>query len=258
MTSGTQVHVAPNGPVLRIELDGADRLNAIGSPTYRAIADALRGLRPGGDVRAVVISGRGRGFCAGADIEEMSGYDAAGFGRFIHGFTDALEVVETSAVPVIAAINGMALGGGLELALACHLRVAAPGAKLGLPEVKLGVLPGAGGTQRLPKVIPLPVAMEMLLLGDPITGQRAHDLGLVNVLAEDASAAGLALAHRLAAGAPLAHAAALDLLRRTVGMPVADGIPLERATGVELFDTADAKEGFAAFAEKRPAQFSGA
>lgn len=254
---GTQVHVTPDGPVLRIELDGPDRLNAIGSPTYRAVADAIRGLRPGGDVRAVLISGRGRGFCAGADIEEMSDYDGAGFGRFIHGFTDALEVVESSAVPVVAAIHGMALGGGLELALACHLRVSTPGAKLGLPEIKLGVLPGAGGTQRLPKLVPAAVAVEMLLLGDPISGQRAHDLGLVNLLADDAPAAGLALAHRLAAGPPLAQAAALDLLRRTATMPVADGIPLERAAGVELFDSADGKEGFAAFAEKRPAQFRG-
>lgn len=254
---GTQVRLVADGPVLRIELDGPDRLNAIGSATYRAVADALRGLRPGGDVRAVVISGRGRAFCAGADIEEISGYDPERFGRFIHDFTDALAVVETSPVPVVAAIHGMALGGGLELALACDLRVSTPGASLGLPEIKLGMLPGAGGTQRLPKVVPGPVAAEMLLLGEPLTGQRAHDLGLVNVLADDAPAAGLALAHRLATGPPLAQAAALDLLRRTASMPVVEGIALERATGVDLFGTADAREGFAAFARKRPAQFRG-
>ncbi|MBA3742966.1 enoyl-CoA hydratase/isomerase family protein [Sporichthya sp.] len=254
---GTQVVVERDGPVLRIELDGPDRLNAIGSGTYRGIAEALRALRPGGEVRAVVISGRGRGFCAGADLEEIRTYDAAGFGTFIHGFTDALDVVETTGVPVVAAIHGLALGGGLELALACHLRVSTPTAKLGVPEIKLGVLPGAGGTQRLPNLVPRPLALELLLLGDPISGQRAYDLGLVNVLAEDPVAAALALAQRLAAGPPLAQAAAIDLLGRTATMSVADGIALERATGVELFGTADGREGFAAFAEKRPPVFRG-
>lgn len=128
-----------------IELDGADRLNAIGTKTYTDLADALRTLESQKSVRAVVIHGAGRAFCAGADIEEIQAFGSRDdFADFIHGFTDALDVLVASPLPVIAAIHGSALGGGLELAMACDLRVATPEARLGLPEAKLGVLPGGG------------------------------------------------------------------------------------------------------------------
>src|SRR4029453_9201394 len=122
----------------------------------------------------------GRAFSAGADIAELGGFSGgAEFSAYVHTFTDALELIERSPLPFIAALNGPAFGGGLELALACDLRVAAPGGKLGLPQAKLGALPGAGGTQRLPRLVPHGVAIEMLMLGAPIDGARAYAVGLV-------------------------------------------------------------------------------
>ena len=158
-------------------------------------------------------------FSAGADIDEIDGFaDESDFAAFVHGFTDALELIEHSPVPFVAAINGPAFGGGLELALACDLRVAAPDVKLGLPEAKLGVLPGAGGTQRLPRLIPRGVAFELLVTGRPISAERAYQLGLVNVLCESRDeVAGAAddLAGELAAGAALVAQRAKSLLRET-------------------------------------------
>jgi enoyl-CoA hydratase/carnithine racemase len=179
----TRIAIRVDGAVAWLELDGADRLNAIGTQTYTDLAAAIRTLESQTSVRAVVVHGSGRAFCAGADIAEiqtLSGRDD--FAAFLRGFTDALDVLVASPLPVIAAIHGSALGGGLELAMACDLRVATPDAALGLPEAKLGVLPGAGGTQRLPRLIPVGVATEMLMLGSVIDGERANALGLVNRL----------------------------------------------------------------------------
>lgn len=243
-----------------VTLDGPDRLNAIGSKTYRQLADAIRGLESDSSVRAVVVHGAGRAFSAGADIDEMTAFaDGGEFKAFIHGFTDALDVVTASRLPVIAAIHGAALGGGLEAALACDIRIATPDAKLGLPEAKLGLLPGAGGTQRLPRLIPHGVAMEMFMLGNPITGERAYQLGLVNTLcnADALLTTASDVAQHLAAGSAQVPAAAKSLLRDTAGLGVADGIERERAVVAGLFDTDDGREGFAAFNEKRPPKFVG-
>lgn len=241
-----------------ILLDGPDHLNAIGSKTYRQLADAIRDFENDHSVRAVVVHGAGRGFAAGADIDEMAGFaDGGEFEAFIHGFTDALDVIATSRLPVIAAVHGVALGGGLELALACDIRIATPDTKLGLPEANLGMLPGAGGTQRLPRLVPHGVAMEMLMLGNSISGERGFQLGLVNRLCDaDAlldTAAGLA--QQLAAGSAQVPAEAKSLLDDTAGMSIAEGIDRERRAVVALFETADGREGFSAFLEKRPPEF---
>jgi enoyl-CoA hydratase/carnithine racemase len=241
-----------------IRLDGADRLNPIGTKTYTEIANAVRQFEDQKSVRAVVVHGAGRVFSAGADIEEIRGFgDRAEFEHFIHGFTDALDVIATSTLPVIAAVHGAALGGGLELALACDMRVATPEVKLGLPEAKLGVLPGAGGTQRLPRLVPLGVASEMLMLGNTITGERAYALGLVNRLADADGLLGTAaeLAQQLAAGSAQVPSATKSLLRATAQLTLAEGIEHERTVAADLFDTPDGREGFAAFLEKRPPQF---
>jgi enoyl-CoA hydratase/carnithine racemase len=260
MTDRTDVTVRLDGGVAVLCLDGAERMNAIGSHTYRALATAVTDVEHNGQTRAVVIHGAGRAFSAGADIEEMSGFGSAEeFRQFIHGFTDALALLERSRLPIVAAINGAALGGGLELAMACDLRVAAGGAKLGLPEAKLGVLPGAGGTQRLPRLIPRGVATEMIMLGRPIDGARAYQLGLVNQLAASAATAltdAITLAGELAAGAGMVPGRAKALLRETAGIELGEGIDREREVATELFASPDGKEGFAAFRERRAPAFA--
>ena len=257
---GTQVTSRVEGPVAWIELDGAHQLNAIGSATYTQLATLIRQLEQRDSVRAVVVHGAGRAFCAGADIQEIQTFDGRDdFAAFVHGFTDALDVLSRSPLPVIAAIHGSALGGGLELAMACDLRIATPDARFGLPEAKLGVLPGAGGTQRLPRLIPIGVATEMLMLGTFVDGQRALALGLVNQLSEpgrlldDAKA----LAEQLAGGASQVASATKELLRRTSQLSIQDGIDVERDVVADLFDTADGREGFAAFTQRRAPVFGG-
>ena len=260
VTVATDVTVRLDDGVAVLCLDGAERMNAIGSHTYRALAGAVTAVESNGQTRAVVVHGAGRAFSAGADIEEMGGFGSAEeFRKFIHGFTDALAIVERSRLPIVAAINGLALGGGLELAMACDLRVAAGSAKLGLPEAKLGVLPGAGGTQRLPRLIPRGVATEMLMLGRTIDGARAYQLGLVNQLAASGDAAladAVTLAGELAAGAGLVPARTKALLRETAEAELGEGIVREREVATELFATPDGQEGFAAFLERRAPAFA--
>jgi enoyl-CoA hydratase len=237
------------------------RLNAIGSDTLADLDAALSDLEADTDVRAFVITGEGRAFSAGADIDELSGLDgAAGFARFVRAFTDVLDRLEQHPTPSIAAVDGVAFGGGLELALACDLRVASDRARLGVPEIKLGLLPGAGATQRLPRLLPRGVATQMLLTGEALGAVDAHRLGLVNELSGEAPALVVAerLAREIAAGPPLAHAAAKHLVQRGVTLSLTDAIDLEREIVSDLFTTADAAEGLAAFREKRPPEFRGA
>jgi enoyl-CoA hydratase/carnithine racemase len=257
---GTQVSSRVDGSVGWLELDGAKQLNAIGSATYTQLAAAMHALEQRDSVRAVVIHGAGRAFCAGADIEEIQTFDGRDdFATFVHGFTDALDVLATSPLPVIAAIHGSALGGGLELAMACDLRIATPDARLGLPEAKLGVLPGAGGTQRLPRLVPVGIATEMLMLGNFIDGERAHALGLVNRLStpEGLLTDARALAEQLAGGATQVVSATKKLIRRTSQLSDADGIAVERDVVSDLFDTCDGREGFLAFTQRRAPKFGG-
>ncbi|MFI5953194.1 enoyl-CoA hydratase/isomerase family protein [Cryptosporangium sp. NPDC051539] len=258
-TPSTGVHVHREGPLAFLRLDGADRLNPIGTATCRALADAVRQVETDGTTRAVIVHGAGRAFSAGADIAELGEFtDGAEFTAYVHAFTDALALIERSPLPFVAALNGPAFGGGLELALACDLRVAAPGGKLGLPEAKLGALPGAGGTQRLPRLVPYGVAIEMLMLGAPVDGTRAYAVGLVNRLADDVLAEARGLAAQLVGGAALVPARTKSLLRDTQRATVHEGIERERAVATELFVSPDGREGFAAFLARRPPAFAAA
>jgi enoyl-CoA hydratase len=243
-----------------LTLNRPDKLNAIGTPMLDLLESALRLLRGEREVRALVIAGSGRAFSAGADLDEIERcagpYD---FRSFVNRTTDVFALLEAFPKPSVAAIHGFAFGGGLELCLACDLRVAEAGARLGVPEMKLGVLPGAGGTQRLPRLVPLAIAKQMILTGEPITAERARSVGLVNEVAEPGCVleTALELAGRLAAGAPLALEAGKHLVDRGLGMDLETAIAYERETVSTLFTTLDRDEGLKAFRERREPEFHG-
>ncbi len=241
-----------------LTLDRPDRLNAIGSGTIQELHAYLDAIESDAAMRAVVVTGAGRSFSAGADITELDSLRGGGdFARFVKGLTDAYDRLAACPVPSIAAINGIAFGGGLELALACDLRVAHPHARLGVPEVKLGLLPAAGGSQRLARMLPAAVAKQMLFTGANLTPEDALRFGLVNALANDVLPAAMELARALAAGPPQALAAAKHLVDVGAEMPLSAGITLERERVSALFDTEDRVEGIRAFLDKRPPQFTG-
>ncbi len=249
-----------NGPVTVLTLNRPARLNAIGSDVLGLLAAAVAAAAADDQVRALVIAGAGRAFCAGADLTEIEALpDARAFRGFIARMTEVYQLIADCPKPSVAALHGVAFGGGLELALACDLRVAERDARLGVPEMKLGVLPGAGGTQRLPRLVPAGIAKQMILTGEPITAPRAHALGLVNELAGpgEAVTAALGLAGQLAAGAPLALAAGKRLIDQGPGMDLAAAISYERESVSMLFGTADRTAGLAAFRARRPAVFTG-
>jgi enoyl-CoA hydratase len=243
-----------------LTLDRPAQLNAIGSPTLGELGGVLDQLEGDEAVGAVVVAGEGKAFSAGADVAELDGLDGPrAFARFVRRFTDTYGRLARLPQPTIAAIHGAALGGGLELALACDLRVAAAGARLGVPEIRLGVLPAAGGTARLTKMLPPAVAKQLLMTGEPLTAADAHRLGLVNLVVPDDQVlvASCELAARLAAGPPRALAAAKRLVDDGASVPLDAAIMLERETVAGLFGTADRAEGTAAFLAKRPPSFHG-
>jgi enoyl-CoA hydratase len=254
-------------PTLRLEridgvailtLDRPDRLNAIGSDTVGELHAHIDAIEADTSMHAIVITGAGRSFSAGADITELDGFrDGADFARFVKSLTDAFARLAACPIPSIAAINGLAFGGGLELALACDLRLAHPNARLGVPEVKLGLLPAAGGSQRLARMLPAAVAKHLLLTGANLDPADALRFGLLNALADDVVPAAMHLAHRLAAGPPRAIAVAKKLVDVGGEMPLAAGIELERENVSALFDTEDRIEGIRAFLDKRPPHFTG-
>jgi enoyl-CoA hydratase len=241
--------------VALLTLDRPERLNAIGSDTHAQLQAALDTIEAEPALRAVVITGAGSVFSAGADITEMrtiTGTEA--FESFIRGFHACYNRLSELGQPTIAAINGLAFGGGFELALACDLRIAARTARLGLPEIKLGLLPGAGGTQRLIRLVPMNIAQELIIAGQALDAERAYTLGLVNSIAEpgDVLTKALELAHGIAAGPPNAMAVGKHLLHQGLELDLPAALDLEIEAGRTVFGAAEAKEGLAAFAEKRP------
>jgi enoyl-CoA hydratase len=242
-----------------ITLDRADRLNAIGTEVIDALAVALDDIERDDSLGAVVVTGEGRAFSAGADIAEFSKFaTSAQFGAFITAIASTFSTLHALPKPSVAAVNGVALGGGLELALACDLRVAAAGARLGVPEVKLGLLPGAGGTARLTRMLPPGAAKQLLLTGEPVTAEEALRLGLVNEVSPDGPASvarALEIAGRLAALPRSALAAAKRLVDGGGELSLDGAIALERESVTGLFETPDREEGVAAFLGKRPPHF---
>jgi enoyl-CoA hydratase len=236
-------------------------MNALDRPTLEELLDRLRELADDPEARVVVLTGAGdRAFVAGADIKYMSGLDveeARAWGALGH---EAANLLETMAKPTIAAINGFALGGGCELALACDLRYASTRAKLGQPEINLGIIPGWGGTQRLARVAGLGVAKDLVLTGRVVSADEAHQAGLVHLVVEpeELMSRTLETANLLASKSPLALAAAKAALNRALGgAEHVRALEDEASDFAGLFGSEDAKEGLAAFAEKREPRFVG-
>lgn len=230
--------------------------NAISQAVVRGIGDGLRLAEEDGACRAAIITGEGpKFFAAGADISEFAaaGGDAIATGQH---FTLLLE---RSRLPIVCAVNGIAFGGGCELAMACDVRIAADSARFGQPEIRLGIIPGWGGTQRLPRLIGRSAAMELLLLGDPIDANRALQLGLVSRVVEPSTLMEAArdMAQRFAAQAPLAVAATKRAVHEGMDRPIGDGLDAERREFTALFNSEDAREGVTAFLEKREPSFRG-
>jgi enoyl-CoA hydratase len=245
------IDVRRDGAVAVVTIDRQDALNALDVATLTELRDRLREAGADTTVRAVVLTGAGeKAFAAGADIKYMSGLDAEqakAWGALGHETTAELENMPK---PAIAAINGFALGGGCELALACDLRYAASRAKLGQPEINLAIVPGWGGTQRLTRVCGIGVAKDLIYTGRTVDAEEALRIGLVNEIADPVLERALEVAHSLAEKS----AGALALAKRLINM-APGALDAEAREFGELFGSADAKEGLTAFIEKRPPRF---
>jgi enoyl-CoA hydratase len=241
-----------------VTIDRQDALNALDVPTLTELRDHLRVLADDRGVRAVVLTGAGdRAFVAGADIKYMSGLDvdeAKAWGALGH---EAGRLLETMPKPTIAAVNGFALGGGCELALACDIRYAASGAKLGQPEVNLGIIPGWGGTQRLARVCGVGIAKELIFTGRVVDAEEALRIGLVNAVHDPVLDRARETAGLLASKSPIALRVMKGLANRALGGDHAANLDAEGESFGELFASDDAKEGMTAFVEKREAVFRG-
>ena len=243
-----------------VKINRPEKLNAMNHKVMEELFDCFQALHKDVEVRVVILTGSGeKAFVAGADINELAGQtpiegkETSQFGQRV------FNLIENLGKPVIAAINGFALGGGCELAMACTLRVASETARLGQPEVKLGLIPGYAGSQRLPRLVGKCRALELILTGEPVTASEAHRMGLVNqvVPAAELLVAAEKLAHKIIANAPLAIKLAMEAVNHGMEMPTAEGQFLEATLFGLCCTTTDRKEGTRAFLEKRPAKFTG-
>ena len=249
-----------HGAVRVIAVDRPEKLNALDARTLDALPAAFDAAAADPAVRVVVLTGSGpKAFVAGADIAEMSGLTPVQARDFSLRGTRMMRRVERMPKPVIAMVNGFALGGGLELAMSCHLRIAADTARLGQPEINLGLIPGFGGTQRLLRLAGRAATLELCLTGAPIDAQRALQLGIVNrvVPAAELEAETMKLATQLAHAAPLALRGMLDCVNVGGECGLEEGLEYESAQFGLVFSSADMREGTGAFLEKRKPVFSG-
>ena len=252
--------VAIDGAVASITINRPKVLNALNAQTLEDLRRAILALKHDPAVRSVIVTGAGeKAFVAGADIGELAQQTPpGGRDRALRG-QHVFDLIENLGKPVIAAINGYALGGGCELAMACTIRIAADAAKLGQPEVNLGLIPGYAGTQRLARLVGAGRALELLLTGDQITAHEAHRIGLVNrvVPAADLLREARTLAQLLAAKAPLAVRFIIDAVNKGLQMPLAEAQVFEATLFGLVSSTDDMREGTRAFLEKRQPEFKG-
>ena len=245
--------------IATVTINRPDKLNALNEQVIRELGETFAALAGRDDVGAIILTGAGRAFAAGADIAALATAAAPELQRVSQYGGNIFRTVEASRKPVIAAVNGFAFGGGFEVALSCHIRVASEKAIFGLPEVKLGRSPGYGGTQRLTRLIGRGPALQMLLTGDPVDATEAHRLGIANMVVphDELLAAATTLAQAMLKNGPLALARALEAVDRGLEMTLEAGIALESELFGSLADTDDMREGTTAFLEKRPAAFRG-
>jgi enoyl-CoA hydratase len=254
------VLAADRGAVRVITVHRPDKLNALNGATLDALHAAFDSAAADASVRVVVLTGSGpKAFVAGADIAEMNGLAPVQGRDFSLRGQRLMRRMETLPKPVVAMVNGFALGGGLELAMACHLRIAADTAKIGQPEINLGLVPGFGGTQRLLRLAGRAATLELCLAGAPIDAARALQLGIVNrvVPAAELEAETMKLAGQLANAAPLALRGILDCVNVGGECAIGEGLEYESAQFGLMFATEDMREGTAAFLERRKPAFTG-
>lgn len=258
---GGPLKVESRGAALVLTLNRADRHNALSRQLIEELGSAARTAAADRSVRAVILTGAGeKAFCAGADLKERQGLTKDQVREIVRLYRTEFGALDRCSKPVIAAINGVALGGGLELALMADLRVAAPHAQIGLPETGLGIIPGAGGTQKLPRVIGEARAKEMILLGRRLTAEQALEWGLINRIAPAGVSVvdeALAFAEPILKGAPIAQAAALEAIDAGLDADLATGMMLEILAYERTLVSEDRDEALRAFSEKRPPNYQG-
>jgi enoyl-CoA hydratase/carnithine racemase len=246
-----------DGAIVEVVLDGPPA-NALGPEIVKGLHAAMDSAEAA-DAKVLLVTSSVPGFfAAGADIKHMSAVDAASFREYGDGLRGALDRLAALPLVSVAAIDGLALGGGLELAMACTMRVAATRARLGLPEVKLGLIPGAGGTQRLPRLVGRGRALDIMLTGRQVEADEAYWIGLIDRLAEPGETAGAAawlLAHQLATASTPAQLAVVRTVDAAYDRPLHDGLRFEVEQVQELFERGEAMEGLRAFIDKRAPEF---
>lgn len=243
-----------------ITLNRPDKLNALNKQMFDDLDDAFRKIELDNDIRALILTGSGdKAFAAGADIKELNESDERSGKIFSEYGSYVMRRLAELRIPTIAAINGFALGGGCELTMACHIRFASEKAKMGQPEVNLGIIPGYGGTQRLPRLVGTPKAMELILTGNMVDAQEAKRIGLVNEVfpPEELLPKTIAFVELILSKGPLAVSAAVDCILASEELSPADGLFYESRIFGRTCGTEDFKEGTTAFLEKRKAEFKG-
>lgn len=258
---GLGVRTERRGPFAIWTIDREERMNALSRAVVRELGRLAREAADDASLRAVIITGAGeRAFCAGADLKERRGMDEDDVRDFLFLYRASFGAIDRLPVPVIAAINGVAFGGGLELALACDFRVASAHAKVGLTETSLGIIPGAGGTQRLTRIVGEARAKELIVFARRLQADEALSLGIVNRVAAEGQSAldcALEMAAPLADAAPIAIAAALEAIDGASELPLEAGLSLEQRCYERTLRSEDRLEAIAAFAEKRKPRFVG-
>lgn len=258
--AGGSVFIEERGAILFVRLERPAKRNALTSAMLERLDEIFAGVEARQDLRAVILSGAGADFCAGTDISELEGMDETAARHKARSGQEVCDRIELCGTPVIAAVQGTAAGGGCELALACHLRVASTGALFSLPEARLGVIPAYGGTQRLARAVGSGRALSAMLAGEELSAEEALRLGLVNRVAapdrliEEAEALAQSIIDK---AAPLAARACLQAVTRGTRLPFDEALRLEAELFARLFATADVREGTRAFLEKRPPVFKG-